>query len=304
LTYSWDLDNNGTFETPEQSVTFSAAGRDGSSSQTVVLQVCDDDGACATSAAIVNITNVAPALGGVSGPSDPVQVNTTVNVDADFTDPGLPDRHTAVWDWGDGNTSAGIISESDGSGNATDSHIYTTAGVYTVTLTVTDDDLDSSQSVYQYIVVYDPEGGFVTGNGWIESPKGAYAADSSLTGKATFGFVSRYKKGASIPTGQTQFQFRIANLNFHSGSYQWLVIAGSRAQFKGEGTISGEGNYGFMLVATDGEVNGGGGIDKFRIKIWDKNNGDVIVYDNKPGESDDSNETTELGGGGIVIHSK
>ncbi len=60
LTYAWDLDNNGTFETPGQSVTFSAAGRDGPSSQTVVLRVCDNQGACATSTGTVNISNVAP----------------------------------------------------------------------------------------------------------------------------------------------------------------------------------------------------------------------------------------------------
>jgi hypothetical protein len=48
--------------------------------------------------------------------------------------------------------------------------------------------------------------------------------------------------------------------------------------------------------------NGGGGVDKFRIRIWDKNNGDGIVYDNKMGSSDNSNDSTELGGGSIVIH--
>jgi len=44
-------------------------------------------------------------------------------------------------------------------------------------------------------------------------------------------------------------------------------------------------------------INGGGGVDKFRIKIWDKNNGDSIVYDNNIGEYG-----TDLGGGQIVIH--
>ena len=59
-------------------------------------------------------------------------------------------------------------------------------------------------------------------------------------------------------------------MNFHSTSYEWLVVAGARAQYKGEGTINGSGNYGFMLTAIDGQINGGGGVDKFRIKIWDK----------------------------------
>jgi hypothetical protein len=80
-----------------------------------------------------------------------------------------------------------------------------------------------------------------------------------------------------------------------------LVVAGARAQFKGEGTINGGGRYGFMLTAIDGQVNGGG-VDKFRIKIWDKNNGAITVYDNQMGASDNSNPTTALGGGNIVIH--
>ena len=47
--------------------------------------------------------------------------------------------------------------------------------------------------------------------------------DPTLAGNANFGFVSRYKKGANVPTGQTQFQFQVADLNFHSSEYDWLV---------------------------------------------------------------------------------
>ena len=105
-----------------------------------------------------------------------------------------------------------------------------------------------------------------------------------------------------MPTGETEFQFKVANLNFHSSSYEWLVIAGARAQYKGTGTINGSGNYGFLLTAIDGQVNGGGGVDKFRMKIWDQSNGDVIVYDNQIGASDNADPSTALGGGSIVIH--
>ena len=64
--------------------------------------------------------------------------------------------------------------------------------------------------------------------------------DLTLSGKANFGFVSKYKKGAKAPTGQTEFQFQTADLNFHSGSYGRLVVTGSDyARFKGSGTING-----------------------------------------------------------------
>src|SRR5207237_1389380 len=64
----------------------------------------------------------------------------------------------------------------------------------------------------------------------------------------------------------------------------WLVVAGARAQYKGTGTINGQGSYKFLLTAIDGDINGGGGQDRFRIKIWyyDSNlQQDVVVYDNQ-----------------------
>jgi len=156
------------------------------------------------------------------------------------------------------------------------------------------------------LAVYDPSAGFVTGGGWIKSPEGAYADDPDLTGKATFGFVSKYQKGTNKPTGQTEFQFKVANLNFHSTSYDWLVVAGAsgRAQYKGEGItiIGGETiDCGFMLTAIDGDLLSNPGPDKFRIKIWNKAT-DTIIYDNKMGASDTGSDATELGGGSIVIH--
>ena len=90
-------------------------------------------------------------------------------------------------------------------------------------------------------------------------------------------------------------------MNFHSNLYEWLVVAGARAQFKGTGTINGAGTFGFLLTAIDGQLPGGQGVDKFRIKIWDKID-DLVVYDNQLGAEDNGNNATELGGGNIVIH--
>jgi hypothetical protein len=145
------------------------------------------------------------------------------------------------------------------------------------------------------------EAGYVTGGGWIQSPVGAYAANPSLTGKAIFGFVSKYLPGANVPSGNTEFQFKAGDLNFKSTEYEWLVVAGARAQFKGSGRINNAGDYGFLLTAIDGQRPGGGGTDRFRIKIMEKATGSVI-YDNQMGKDDNGNDATELGGGSIVIH--
>ena len=243
-----------------------------------------------------------PLVQATSVPSDPVAVSTTVSVQGSFTDPGT---HTAVWSWNDGTTSAGVVSETAGHGTVTGSHIYTAAGVYRVILMVTDSGGSSGQRVSAFLVVYDPAGGFVTGGGWINSPRGAHLALPTLTGRANFGFVSKYQKGATVPTGDTDFDFREAGLTFHSSSYQWLVISGARAQYKGTGTINGAGNFGFLLTAIDGQVNGGRGTDKFRIKIWDISRGGSIVYDNQVAcgdASDNADPCTALAGGSVVIH--
>ena len=186
----------------------------------------------------------------------------------------------------------------------TATHIYESTGIYTVKLTVTDNHGDQHSNVFQYTAVYDPEGGFVTGGGWILSPEDAYTADPTLTGKANFGFVSKYQHGATVPTGETEFQFHVADLNFHSTEYNWLVIAGAKAKFKGSGTINGDGDFGFMLSAVDGDYNNKDNPDTFRIKIWDKDNRDIVVYDNQLEDAEDADATMEIGGGSIVVHSE
>ncbi|MBT8049547.1 MAG: PKD domain-containing protein, partial [Gammaproteobacteria bacterium] len=253
----------------------------------------------------VEILNVPPVIGPISVTADLVPIGTQITASADFTDGGEPDTHTATWDWGDSSTSTGTVTQGIGSGSVFDPHTYDEPGVYTITLTLTDDDGGSDTAIYQFVVVYDPDGSFVTGGGTIDSPPGAYLPDTSLTGMANFGFVSKYKKGANVPMGHTEFQFHAAGMDFKSTDYQWLVVAGPRAQFKGTGTIKDmEGSYKFFLTAIDGEVNGGGGTDKFRIKIWDAADDDNMIYDNQVGDDLDADPTTVISSGSIVIHSK
>lgn len=275
-------------------------------SQTVTIDADDGNGGTASIDFALAVDNVAPTVGLVAIPTDPVNINAgPVTASAVFSDPaGAADApFTCTVDYGDGaGPQVGTVVGTTCTGPA---QVYAGTGVYEVTVAVTDKDGGTvSVPAAQFLVIYDPEGGFVTGGGWIDSPAGAYAVDPSLTGKATFGFVSKYKKGATVPTGRTQFRFKAGDLNFQSSSYEWLVIAGARAQFKGVGAINGTGNYGFMLTAIDGTQPGGGGSDKFRIKIWDLDNGAGVVYDNQPGAGQGDNPTTALGGGNIVIHAE
>ncbi len=67
--------------------------------------------------------------------------------------------------------------------------------------------------------------------------------------------------------------------------------------------INGEGNYGFMISAIDEAITPSTDVDRFRIKIWDKNS-DQIVYDNMMGAAEDADPATAIQGGNIVIHNK
>lgn len=150
-------------------------------------------------------------------------------------------------------------------------------------------------NIYQY--------SFATGGGWIDSPAGAYIPDPSLAGRADFDFESKYHKGANVPSGQTEFQFEAGSFYFESETSNWLVVAGVRAQFKGTGAVNGVSGYSFLLTLTDGQINGGGGVDKFRIKVWDDRG---VIYDTMigyPEDMDGANPQT-IGGGNTVIHNK
>src|SRR5439155_12227167 len=71
----------------------------------------------------------APLVGAVSAPVDPVQKGTAVTASATFTGTGAAAAQTAVWNWGDGSTSAGTVTGSYGVGTVSGSHTYAAAGV-------------------------------------------------------------------------------------------------------------------------------------------------------------------------------
>ena len=255
----------------------------------------------------ITVTTNSPPVAAIDGPDSGAvyAAGTPVAFTGSFTDADAGDTHTATWDF-DGVTVPGTVSESGGVGTVTADYSFLTPGIYHATLTVTDaagasGSADTVGDLPAFVVVYDPEGGFVTGGGWIDSTPGAYARDLTLTGKATFGFVSKYQKGGSVPTGETEFQFKVADFAFHSTAYDWLVCGGPKCQYKGHGTVNGAGNYGFLLTAVDGALPGGGGQDKIRMKVWDQFTGQV-VYDNQMGAYDFADPATVIGGGSIVIH--
>lgn len=180
--------------------------------------------------------------------------------------------------------------------------VVSSAGIYTLTATATDLAGNTSTEVVMF-VVYDPAGGFATGGGWIVPDGASSDALDALpaldgTSKATFGFVVKYKNGATTtPIGQLEFVYHVGSFELHSTDYDWLVVTNTNwAKFQGVATIDGlEGLHPFRVDARDGDAAGGSLADRFVIKIW------------APGADPDVDEplykaSGDLAGGKIKIH--
>ena len=94
---------------------------------TVTLTVTDSKGGVGSDTLTVTVKNATPVV--EAGPDQTITEGETVNLSGSFTDPGSADTHTIQWDFGDGATPSDTLSPR---------HVYEDDGVYTVTLTVTD----------------------------------------------------------------------------------------------------------------------------------------------------------------------
>jgi PKD repeat protein len=126
LTYAFDWDDDGAYDTTQQLANVSNTWYN-QGQHTVRIRVDDGDGGEAVATRVVSTFNLTPtAL--AQGP-DKVFEGSAANFDAgDSTDPGA-DELTYQWAFGDGQNGSGVAP----------SHTYGDNGVYTVTLTVADD---------------------------------------------------------------------------------------------------------------------------------------------------------------------
>jgi len=141
------------------------------------------------------------------------------------------------------------------------------------------------------LVVYNPEGGFATGGGWL------VPLDDSLNTypnqRANFGFNAKYKKGD--PTGHIEFRYSDGHIDLKSTSVDQLVITGGKiVQFKGLALVNGVSGYSYFVKGIDKGQQGTS--DVFDIKIW------------APSVSTEGDPTERAGGtlsgGNIVVHTK
>jgi K(+)-stimulated pyrophosphate-energized sodium pump len=237
---------------------------------------------------------------------NPVEVNADFVVNATLDDSTTGGSKIASAEYSLDGTKWRPMEPADGAMDAPIEKIVaklsvTKAGVYNLQVHGSDEIGNVAAEKSITLIVFDPDGA-AKGDGSIKSPVGAYTPDPALKGEATFRFEAEYQKGGTVPTGQTEFTFPVADMTFKSTSYDWLVVSKAEARLKGTGAINGSGKYGFMLLVADG-VKGGGKARKFRMKIWDKTTGKT-VYDNNLGYPEDIPPTTEISGGKVDIKLK
>jgi len=281
---------------------------------TVTWSVTDIHGNESTQTQLVEITNTLPNENTVIiAPEGPVQAGAGFDLFANFNDNNLV---SATWYFSsDGEINSPIDAEEtfvgsiSGGGVVSGSFNFDASktGVYTIKVVVEDACGATAESNYKYGVIYDPDGGFVTGGGWFYSLPGNMPTNPSAEGKANFGFNAKYKTGKNNINevdGNTEFQFSAGNFNFKSSSHydMSLVVSGEKkATYRGVGTVNGRGSHKFMVTVIDGDAPGVNSKDKFRIKVW-ADNSPSIMYDNETGIDDNVDAITDLGGGSIVIH--
>ena len=149
LTYAWDLDDDGTFETAGRVVdfpTFPPANLDGPETYLVTVHVCDYLN-CDNASATVTVVNVPPVTTAAIDTEIVALRLVSLSPIAFFTDASDLDTHDATIDWDDGLVEPGALTQGAGSGSVDGSHVYSLPSAvpsdYTVEVCVTDDDGDT-----------------------------------------------------------------------------------------------------------------------------------------------------------------
>jgi hypothetical protein len=142
LTYEWDLDDDGEYD-DATGVTAIFHGVD-DDVVTVGLRVSDSIFE-ETDTAVITVHNVAPVVTATCGMT--INENEEASLDISIHDEGVLDTFTVEIDWGDGSSHTVINPPDAGDAFITVTHLYldddpsgTPSDVYTITVTVTDDD--------------------------------------------------------------------------------------------------------------------------------------------------------------------
>ena len=129
---------------------------------------------------------------------------------------------------------------------------------------------DPEASKVEIVVGY-LDDSFVTGQGRVTSPAGAYQPNPNLAGRARIDVTARRSNDGASVRGKAQFALQAGpggGMDFRSSALQWLIVDPSltTAQVSGVGTINGQNApngqpYNFTIWVDDGSP------DTYRLKV-------------------------------------
>lgn len=155
----WDLDGDGEFDDATGPMASQSYGDDGS--RFIGIQVSDNLGNNDIASTTIEVRNADPAVSITNLSTTQPYPGQVVTVEGSFTDSGWLDTHTAVVDWGDGETTEATVSELNEAPEATGAfsaqHSYSAMGPFNITVTVTDDDGGAGTASTQVEVALSPQ---------------------------------------------------------------------------------------------------------------------------------------------------
>lgn len=233
---------------------------DGPGNIAVRARVIDKDGGFVELTTTIHVTNVAPAAR-ILAPADGsvFRVGAHVALSGSFTDPGVLDTHTAVWTVG-GTAVPATVVEHGGAGTAAATWTPSAAGLYPLSLTVTDRDGGTTTVAGGTHVVFDPDAGSVAGAGALLDP----GRDLVL-----FELDARYRDHDSSPAGDVELH--APHLTLDATRLDWLVVTSPSFVLQGVGRVDHRSGFRFRLSGTTGHP------DQLRVQIWASDGS--VVYD-------------------------
>lgn len=277
---------------------------------------------------IPNIINAAPVITSVtcSDPDNIVAQGSSVSLTTNWNDEENGGPYTVTINWGDG--TAPTVLTGINSHTITVPHIYNKSGVFAPVITVTDGGNASDTQIYKYIVVYVSGNYATTAAGQFYAPPGSLVANPSLSTanlKVQLGdhcmpkpnSPGKFNGMLNLEMAGAHFVFETENTD-----YDYLVVSGCYlAQFHGTGYLYANGHksnchggchgacaaggasnahYGILVVQTDRTYNIANK-NKVRIKIWNMDDANAVVFDTQMGDPDDALPTTPISSGNCNV---
>ena len=233
MTFSWDLGGGAT----ATGATPTIVAGDGPATTTATLTVCETGGACASDKTTIHVTTSRRRRRSSRPPTAPSSASGRTSPSAGRSPTrASPTPTRPCWTVG-GATIPATVAEHGGSGTAAATWTPSAAGLYPLSLTVTDKDGGTTTVSGGTLVVFDPAAGSVSGAGSLVDP----SHDLVL-----FDFEARYRDHDSDPSGHVELH--VPHLTLLSTDLDWLVVTSPSFVLQGHGRVlDRHGSYRFRL---------------------------------------------------------